>query len=183
MALGQSQPIRCCDGARRSGDQARGLSASPSGAVLMPSRIQCLRASAFKRQAGLCCYCGAPMWLRSPDELVLRPPSSRAARHLRCTAEHLLAKRAGGKDTSVNVAAACWRCNSTRHKRQSPLEPSAYREQVRRRMAAGRWHDQWVHLPAPSMRRTPACNDQGASLEQATRSWSCGRAVGHEQQR
>lgn len=99
-----------------------------------------LRAKAFHHQHGRCCYCGLPMWQTSPDELKnigLRP---RTAAPLRCTAEHLVAQRDGGKDLAGNIAAACWLCNSRRHKRKSPPAPDVYRAFVQKRLAKGKWH-------------------------------------------
>lgn len=111
----------------------------------MPSNIPALRQRAFNRQDGKCCYCTSPMWLRSPYELPFSAPSGRAAKHLQCTAEHLVARSAGGKDAAANIAAACARCNYGRHKRRIPLEPSAFRNHVLVRMGMGRWHARWVH--------------------------------------
>lgn len=110
----------------------------------MPSRIQVLRRRAFERQGGLCWYCAVPMWLVSPDELPSSSPSQRTAERLRCTAEHLVPKSEGGRDTDKNVAAAYAHCNQTRHKRKTPPTPQLYRQDVVGRMAKGRWHQGWV---------------------------------------
>jgi len=112
----------------------------------MPShhRIQCLRLQAFKRQEGLCYYCGIRMWLSSPEELPGPPRKSAAVAKLRCTAEHLTPQSEGGRDTTSNIVAACAHCNQTRHKRKQPPAPPAYREEVRRRVARGSWHASWV---------------------------------------
>lgn len=112
----------------------------------MPSshRIKSLRRQAFKRQGGLCCYCGARMWLSSPDELPCPLPSSAAAR-LKCTAEHLVPRSEGGTNTPANIVAACAHCNHTRHKRNVPPSPSVYRQQVTKRVQAGSWHYRWMH--------------------------------------
>jgi len=80
------------------------------------------------------------MWNASPDELKsfgLRPST---ANPLRCTAEHLVAQQDGGKDVVGNIAAACWLCNTRRHKRKSPPSPEAYRAFVQKRLAKGKWH-------------------------------------------
>lgn len=45
----------------------------------------------------------------------------------------------GGKDSSVNIAAAHRICNSRRHQRNSALSPEAFRALVQRRMAKGAW--------------------------------------------
>lgn len=111
----------------------------------MPTKLQVLRARAFQRQGGLCCYCGVRMWLALPGELPDMPRSLAAAARLRCTAEHLQAQSAGGQDSAANIAAACAHCNHTRHKRRQPPDPVAFRQQVARRMKAGSWHQRWVH--------------------------------------
>lgn len=100
-------------------------------------KIQRLRTLAFHAQAGRCCYCGLRMWLHCPSELGLR---ARSALPLQCTAEHLVAKQDGGKDVAENIAAACWLCNSRRHKRKAPPNPTAYGAFVRKRVARGKWH-------------------------------------------
>lgn len=103
-------------------------------------KLQRLRTHAFHAQRGRCCYCGLPMWNASPDELRIIGLRSRTAAPLRCTAEHLVAQRDGGKDVAENIAAACWLCNTRRHKRKSPPAPEAYCAFVGRRMAKGKWH-------------------------------------------
>ena len=104
------------------------------------ANLQHLRTGAFHAQQGRCCYCGLPMWNGTPDELVTLGLRARTARPLRCTAEHLLAQCEGGKNTAGNIAAACWLCNTRRHKRKSPPPPDAYRAFVQRRLARGKWH-------------------------------------------
>ncbi|MGY5941141.1 HNH endonuclease [Stenotrophomonas forensis] len=100
--------------------------------------LKSLRARSFRVQNGGCYYCGVRMWSASPDELGLR---SRSARPFQCTAEHLVARQDGGKDTAENVVAACHRCNQRRHKRQAPApSPHSYLCHVRKRMAKGTWH-------------------------------------------
>ncbi|WP_408002845.1 HNH endonuclease [Pseudorhodobacter wandonensis] len=58
---------------------------------------------------------------------------------LRCTAEHLHPRSEGGGNTAGNIVAACFYCNTRRHRRKCPLSPEAHREHVRQRMASGRW--------------------------------------------
>jgi 5-methylcytosine-specific restriction endonuclease McrA len=118
-------------------------------------QIALLRQRAFECQRGRCIYCNVPMWLKSPAELPINPPSLKAARHVRCTAEHLIARRDGGADVPANIAAACARCNHTRHKRKSPPQPDSFAEEVKKRVAKGRWHHAWIHeggllSPAPT---------------------------------
>ncbi|ATE70786.1 HNH endonuclease [Lysobacter capsici] len=107
----------------------------------MPN-IQHLRTQAFRAQQGLCYYCDLPMWERSPDELTPLCLSPRKAASLRCIAEHLIAQQDGGRAVRGNIAAACWICNSRRHKRKFPPSPDAYRALVQKRMARGKWHPQ-----------------------------------------
>lgn len=109
----------------------------------MPSTVAKLRSRAFQRQDGRCYYCACRMWQLSPVELGLRPAAP-IAHLLRCTAEHLIARCDGGKDTAENIVAACLRCNATRHQRARPPSAVEYRRQVQRRTSAGRWHDQAV---------------------------------------
>ena len=83
-------------------------------------KLQQLRNQAFHAQRGLCCYCGLPKWQASPDELRPFGLRARTVAPLRCIAEHLIAQQDGGKDVAGNIAAACWLCNSRRHKRKTP---------------------------------------------------------------
>ncbi len=105
----------------------------------MPN-LQRLRTLAFCAQAGRCFYCGLPMWNRSTDELKAFGLRARTAAPLRCTAEHLVAQQDGGKDAAGNIAAACWLCNTRRHKRKTPPPPEVYRAFVQKRLARGKWH-------------------------------------------
>ena len=106
----------------------------------MPKRYKSAREAAFKAQGGRCCYCNLPMWRSSPEELAPLGIRARTANPLRCTAEHLVAKRDGGGGGRVNISAACWLCNTRRHRRKNPPDPKTYREFVQRRMAKGGWH-------------------------------------------
>ena len=81
-------------------------------------------------------------YLASPAELPGASPT--AAARLQCTAEHLVARREGGRDIASNVVAACAHCNHTRHKRKRPPDPAAYRSEIRRRVGCGKWHPAWV---------------------------------------
>ena len=101
---------------------------------------QRLRDSAAAVQGNRCYYCSCPMWhkdlRRFCEALGL---TTAQGQNLRCTAEHLHARRDGGKNTPGNVVAACSYCNRQRHKRPKVLEPAEYRRFVQRRMASGRW--------------------------------------------
>lgn len=105
----------------------------------MPA-LTLLRSQAFRAQHGRCCYCSVPMWQVSPDEMKAFGLRPRTAAPLRCTAEHLVAQQNGGKDVKGNIAAACWLCNTRRHKRKSPPPPDDYRALVQKRLAKGKWH-------------------------------------------
>ena len=111
----------------------------------MPScnRIPFLRRQAFNRQAGFCYYCDVRMWLNSSQELGL-PERYAAVRRLQCTAEHLVPRSDGGRDSATNIVAACAHCNHTRHRQKRPPEPTQYRAEVRGRVARGGWHHPWV---------------------------------------
>lgn len=108
------------------------------------SRLVKHRRSAWLSQGGRCLYCTAPTWDGKPE---LELPaftrqwrvSRRQALNLRCTAEHLTALSKGGTDARANIAAACQRCNRDRHAVKKPLEATAYRERVNRRVARGGW--------------------------------------------
>jgi HNH endonuclease len=119
---------------------------SPSLESSMPFKLQRSRARAFRAQSGRCCYCDVRMWLRDPVELPVTGLPGRRVGYLRCTAEHLLPQAVGGSDHAENIAAACLRCNGTRHKLSSPLEPAAYRQYERHRVKHGDWHPRWVGL-------------------------------------
>ena len=69
------------------------------------------RRASFQRQQGRCIYCRVLMWCEDIKSYAARfRISLRAARPLQSTAEHLEAKRNGGRDDSANIAAACRRC-------------------------------------------------------------------------
>lgn len=110
----------------------------------MSNSLHKLRHQSFQSQAGRCWYCGVRMWVRSPDELGLSPTKGPSASKLKCTAEHLIARQQGGRDSLENVVAACAHCNQTRHKRKCPPDPVSYQNQVRHRIEHHKWHDRWV---------------------------------------
>ena len=112
----------------------------------MPSRIQTIRLQAFQRQHGRCFYCSVAMWLISPYELSGGAAADKSGyARLRCTAEHLVARSEGGRNSDGNIVAACAHCNATRHKRKTPPQPKAYRDDVLARVRRGAWHHPWVH--------------------------------------
>ena len=105
----------------------------------MSNSITKHRRTAFKRQNGRCHYCGLPMWLKQPTELTARYSLNEGTlSRLRCTAEHLVARQDGGPNTRSNIVAACIHCNMTRHRKNSPPDPTIYRLQVRHSLRAGK---------------------------------------------
>lgn len=108
----------------------------------MGKSLSRFRLDAFRRQAGRCYYCTAPMWhgdWRTFAREYKLP--ERVCRHLQCTAEHLHARSAGGSDSRDNIVAACRFCNLRRHRgRNVAPTPSAFKMLVLRRVSAGRWH-------------------------------------------
>ena len=107
----------------------------------MPNSSRKHRLAAFKRQQGHCYYCGLPMWLEKPTAFAKKCGiTERESARLQCTAEHLVARQDGGRNSRENIAAACRFCNGTRHRISSPLMPKRYRDHVLRRLRAGKWH-------------------------------------------
>lgn len=105
------------------------------------NRRQILRRKAGKNQGWQCYYCQQPMWETNPKIFSARyRVSRRAALLFRCTAEHLVARCDGGRDTEENIVAACHYCNRTRHRKKGPKDAVSYGKFVRSRMKQGRWH-------------------------------------------
>jgi hypothetical protein len=117
----------------------------------MPARYSLVprwRDQAFKRQSGRCYYCDLPMCNSDVRTFAsVHGLSTRQAELRRCTAEHLRARRDGGRDSRANIVAACLICNRRRHARATPLDPLPYRQLVQERLAGGGWH---VHMARPS---------------------------------
>lgn len=107
----------------------------------MPKDLSRLRTRAASIQSFRCIYCHLPVWTGDPQPFMQRfHLTLREARALQCTAEHLLARCDGGKDSNDNIAAACLHCNRTRHQRAKPLDPLAYQSLVQQRLSRGAWH-------------------------------------------
>ena len=108
--------------------------------VGMASSIRNQRLRAAVHQGFRCYYCGLPVWIEDPGGFAARYRlTTRQAGHLRCTAEHLQARADGGSNRRDNVVAACFHCNSRRHRRRTPLSPPEYQAHVRQLMQQGRW--------------------------------------------
>ena len=110
----------------------------------MATRRQSLaipRSLAFANQQGRCFYCGQFMCQQSLDEFARKHQlTTKQARLLQCTGEHLVPHKCGGKASSSNIVAACYFCNHTRHARKKELSPEAFRLMVEKRMSKGSWH-------------------------------------------
>lgn len=105
------------------------------------------RAIAFTLQSGRCFYCNVRMWLSDSSKFISEHSITvRQAMQLRCTGEHITAHQDGGKCLASNIVAACWVCNQRRHRHRPHNAPSAvlYKQRVRKRMLATRWHEPWV---------------------------------------
>jgi len=104
------------------------------------------RLLAFERQKGRCYYCDVPMWYEKLPEFAgnygIRESQ---AKRFQCTAEHLLARQDGGTDERKNIVAACYFCNSTRHRPSKALSPVEYRKKVLRRVRRQKWHPMEYH--------------------------------------
>ena len=106
----------------------------------MPSKLARHRNSAFIFQSGRCYYCNFPMWESNLESYAqLHNISKSQAKFFRCTAEHLVARQDGGKDTEKNIVAACVWCNQKRHSRKLAPPPNEYRQLVKQRLLDGRW--------------------------------------------
>lgn len=107
------------------------------------NKLQKLRHQAFVRQNCRCFYCTLPIWEVDPTEFSDRYGMSlRKAKHLQCTAEHLIAQQDGGGETVQNIAAACLWCNRMRHLKRHHKAPSPekYKNRVAQLIAKRCWH-------------------------------------------
>jgi len=108
---------------------------------MMPNKIRKYRRKAYQQQHGLCFYCGKPMWLDDLHAFANRYAITISqAKQFRCTAEHLIAKQDGGKNSQTNIAAACIFCNRLRHARKMPLAPLEYKKIVLKRLRKSGWN-------------------------------------------
>jgi hypothetical protein len=114
------------------------------------SQIQNSRRHAFTAQGECCYYCNLPMWYPNLPSLNKRANKAFCRVHsltrgqakpLKCTAEHLVAKKDGGTGRRSNIVAACIYCNSRRfdHVRGDP-SPQQFRRYVRVCMITRGWH-------------------------------------------
>ena len=105
------------------------------------TNLKNLKSVRFVQQRGKCVYCDQPMWLEDlPGFARKYQRSERSMRWLQATAEHLQPRCEGGTDTLENIVAACLYCNKHRHMMRCVLSPELYRKEVRKRLAARKWH-------------------------------------------
>jgi hypothetical protein len=112
----------------------------------MPNHYKSARNAAFEVQRGLCYWCLHPMWrCDHKSYAALHGLTAKQARRFQCTAEHLVARRDGGKHGVKNIVAACRHCNWTRHIPLTPdPAPEAYMARVRALVLCKRWHPKWA---------------------------------------
>lgn len=106
-------------------------------------KLQKHRHQAYLRQSFCCYYCALPMWEDDPAQFNMRyGVGPRKAKHLRCTAEHLVAQRDGGGEDELNIAAACLWCNRMRHRGRPDKapDPEKYKRRVTKLIEQRRWH-------------------------------------------
>lgn len=104
-------------------------------------KIRKIRNASFYNQKGRCHYCETPMWQKDATDFAKTYAISEArARLLQATAEHLKPRCEGGHDDATNIVAACLFCNQHRHKARTVLPPEKFKREVRKRVAANRWH-------------------------------------------
>lgn len=102
--------------------------------------IKRFRTLAFHAQQGRCYYCRAPMWLNDPDSFRrIYGCTAGQLPSLRATAEHIVARCDGGKNTQANIVAAHCLCNRRRHQPKTPLPADRYLARVSRGMADKKW--------------------------------------------
>ena len=105
--------------------------------------IQRLRRQAFVKQDCLCFYCQLPMWEDDQEKFSSSHGlPARLTKHLRCTAEHLVAQQDEGRDSVENIVAACLWCNKLRHfgRANKASDPIKYKSRVTKLISKGKWH-------------------------------------------
>ncbi|TIU41352.1 MAG: HNH endonuclease, partial [Mesorhizobium sp.] len=112
------------------------------------AKVRNLRA---EQQDWLCFYCRFTMWERDVDAFSKRYGiGKRLANRFQCTAEHLTPVQNGGSNNLENIVAACKFCNQTRHKMRKVPSAEKYRQHVRKRVRAGKWHPRELYQMATS---------------------------------
>jgi 5-methylcytosine-specific restriction endonuclease McrA len=70
----------------------------------------------------------------------------RSCKLFQSTAEHLIARSDGGSDAPKNIVAACYFCNSSRHKAAKPKRWRDFQAYVSQRVQRGRWNTRLLDL-------------------------------------
>jgi len=105
------------------------------------------RTKAFNKQNGRCYYCNLPMWIDDVSSFSQRYELTlKQAQLFKCTGEHLIAFHEGGTTNQSNIVAACYYCNSRRHKPKEALSPERYKKKVQSRMRSGKWHTGFISI-------------------------------------
>jgi len=116
------------------------------------------RSIAFESQEGRCFYCGQPMCNEVPEQFAQKHHiTTKQAKLLQCTGEHLTPHKDGGEPSASNIVAACLFCNHNRHARKKELSPLEYRSFVAQRMSKGGWHPTRIARHAPNREQFPIC--------------------------
>ena len=140
-------PGRCCRRVPECPRRGTGSHRLSNRQPMYPSKkkIAIRREAAAKRQAGRCFYCGVLMCRSNPAEFAAKfgLTLSQVA-GICCTAEHMTAQQDGGGHSTGNIAAACWLCNQSRHRRSHAPDPATFRQLVGKRVQAGSWHSKQV---------------------------------------
>ncbi|QAU34913.1 HNH endonuclease [Janthinobacterium sp. 17J80-10] len=106
-------------------------------------KLRQLRRQAFEKQNHLCYYCKLPMWEQDQQQFARgQGVPARLVKYGRCTAEHLVARKDGGRDLPENIVAACLWCNASRHRGRQHCapDPTAYKTRVSQLVGQGIWH-------------------------------------------
>jgi 5-methylcytosine-specific restriction endonuclease McrA len=95
----------------------------------MGKSISRLRSLAFENQRGRCYYCALPMFEGDPVAFCrLWKLTPRQSKSFLCTAEHLIPRSEGGKNSKANIVAACLQCNQTRHRCRKVPTPERWKK-------------------------------------------------------
>ena len=109
----------------------------------MSKQLVKLRLNAATRQNYRCHYCNTVMCMdvgAIKDFAQSQKITTKQAKRLVCTAEHLIARQDGGKDNQENIVAACAFCNHTRHKRRQCADAERFKADVIRRLQKHKWN-------------------------------------------
>ena len=132
-------------GARVTANAAPGICLLNQVSPMSVKKRRQLRRQAFTKQACKCFYCQLPMWMHGQEQEHFASEHglpAGLAKHLQCTAEHVVAQCDRGRDTKDNIVAACRWCNQLRHQGRSRSAPdsASYKKWVEKVVAQGKWH-------------------------------------------